>query len=63
MVRIGPATPEPQPRPNKITRQEYNSWRTHYTLSFDTETEAINAYNKVLSIGDFDKAADWLDKQ
>lgn len=42
---------------------EYNSWRKDYLLSFDSESEAKAALAKVEQIGDFDKAAAWLDKQ
>lgn len=42
---------------------EFNSRRKDYKLRFDTKAEAEAALAKVISIGDFDKAAAWLDKQ
>jgi hypothetical protein len=56
--------PEPYPRPEKPKPGEYNSWRKDYFLSFQTdEAAAQRALKKVQEIGDFDKAAAWLDKQ
>lgn len=57
-----PIVLEPYPRP-KVTRQVYNSWRKDYHLCFATEDEAKKALVKVNEIGDFDRAAAWLDKQ
>lgn len=49
--------------PTKVTPEVYNSWRKTYILRFDTDKEAQIALSKVIEIGDFDKAAAWLDKQ
>ncbi len=58
-----PRVDEPYPRPTKVTPAMFNSWRKYYRISFDTEEEAKKALAKVNAIGDFDKAAAWLDKQ
>jgi hypothetical protein len=58
-----PQVEEPYPRPKKVTAAEFNSWRKNYRISFDTEAEARAALTKVSQLGDFDKAAAWLDKQ
>lgn len=42
---------------------EYNAQRHSYSLHFSDPAEAKAALAKVNSIGDFDKAAAWLDKQ
>jgi len=58
-----PVVPQPYPRPAKPSAAEFNSWRKDYRISFDTESEAKRAFDTVNSIGDFDRAAAWLDKQ
>lgn len=58
-----PVTPRPYPRPTHVTPAVFNSWRKDYRLHFDSENEAQFALIKVNLIGDFDKAAAWLDKQ
>lgn len=57
------AVPQPYPRPPRLTKTEYNSWRKDYYMSFDTEEEAKQALDKVTQLNDFAKAAAWLDKQ
>lgn len=50
--------------PNKkLGNREYNSWRESYYLSFPSEEELRAAIQTIEDIGDFDKAAGWLDKQ
>lgn len=58
-----PKVQQPYPRPEKVTPAEFNSWRGDYWLYFTTQKEAEAALVKVKSIGDFDEAARWLDKQ
>lgn len=58
-----PVVPEPVPYRKAKDAKEFNSWRTVYSLSFDTAAQADKAFEKVKQIGDFDKAAAWLDKQ
>lgn len=41
----------------------YNRWRDQYDMAFDSEQEAKAAVERIKSLGDFDKAAAWLDKQ
>lgn len=49
--------------PSEKSREEYNAEREDYYLNFPTVEEAHEALIKVQSIGDFDKACVWLDKQ
>ncbi len=58
-----PVVEEPYPRPKKATPAELHSWRSRYPISFDTDEQAERAFKKVVEIGDYDKAAAWLDKQ
>lgn len=58
-----PLVKEPYPRPKNFSPGEFNSWRDEYRLSFSTNEEAQKALIKVNKLGDFDKAAAWLDKQ
>ena len=51
--------------------QPYTNWsrpkrhpeRTEYRICFETQAEAEVALRKVNKIGDYDRAAAWLDKQ
>lgn len=53
----------PDPRPENPSRKEYNSWRKDYSLIFPSLAGAERAYAKMIELRDFDKAAEWLDKQ